>query len=198
MGQKIFFSEDTTNPLSKFSKEWSDSRYLACNTAKNSPFLSQKEKQVIFILNLARTNPPLFLNSVVKYYPEFSGEPELVNSSYYKSFLDFLQKQVPLPVLQPGRDLFESALCHAISSGKTGYEGHDRQSENCKTVEKFQGECCFYGSDEPLKVVLELLIDEDVPSLGHRKILFTPFTQIGISIQPHVAYRWNSVLDFAF
>lgn len=194
--KEYFFLTDTINPLSKFSKEWSLPKYLACNTAKNSSFLTQKEKQVIFILNLARTNPLLFLNSVVKRYPEISVKPNMVNSSYYKSLLVFLQTQTQLPLLQPEKILFESARCHAINSGKIGYEGHDRQSENCKKVENFLGECCFYGADYPLKIVMELMIDEDVPSLGHRDIFFTPYTKIGVSIQPHVTYWWNTVLDF--
>jgi hypothetical protein len=42
---------------------------------------------------------------------------------------------------------------------------------------------------------MDLLIDEGVPSLGHRIILFKPHTQIGVSIQPHKKYRWNAVLD---
>jgi len=195
-GSKYFYFLDSTTPLSKFSKEWSHPKYVGCNTAKYSSFLTQKEKQVIFILNLARTNPLHFLNSVVKRYPEISGKPNMVNSSYYKSLLVFLQTQSQLPILQPENILFESARCHAINSGKIGYEGHDRQSENCKKVEKFLGECCFYGADDPFKIVMELMIDEDVPSLGHREIFFTPYTQIGVSIQPHVRYRWNSVLDF--
>ncbi len=196
LGSKIYFFVDSTTPLSKFSKEWSHPKYLDCNTAKNSSFLTQKEKQVIFILNLARTNPLLFLNSVVKRYPVISENPNLVNSSYYKSLLVFLQNHSKLPTLQPDRNLFESARCHALNSGKIGYEGHDRQSEKCKTVENFRGECCFYGPDDPLVIVMELLIDEDVPSFGHRDIFFTPYTKIGVSIQPHVTYRWNSVLDF--
>jgi len=48
----------------------------------------------------------------------------------------------------------------------------------------------------PLEIVLELMIDEDVPSLGHRLVMFTNYTKIGISIQPHKKYEWNTVLDF--
>ena len=43
---KDFFKPitETENPLSKFSNEWADTKYLTCNTAKNSPFLSKSEK----------------------------------------------------------------------------------------------------------------------------------------------------------
>ena len=194
--KNIFVFTETENPLSKFSNEWADTKYLTCNTAKNSPFLSKSEKEVIYILNMARMNPSLFLETVAKRYPKISNEPELLNSSYYKSFLLFLKDQKPLPLLFPEKKLFESAFCHAVSSGELGYIGHDRQTVKCKTLEKFNGECCHYGSDKPLEIVLELMIDEDVPSLGHRKLIFDKFSKIGISIQPHAKYGWNSVFDF--
>lgn len=196
---KDFFKPitETENPLAKFSKEWANPKYLACNTAKNSPYLSKSEKEVIYILNMARMNPSLFLQTVAKRYPKISNEPDLLNSSYYQSFLLFLKDRKPLMLLFPEKKLVQSAFCHAVSSGKLGYEGHDRQTENCKTLENFNGECCHYGSSDPLEVVLDLMIDEDVPSLGHRKLLFENFSKIGVSIQPHSKYRWNTVLDFA-
>jgi len=191
-----FFSQQPTNPLSAFSAEWNDKRYLVCNTAENAPYLNLAEKKVIYILNLARVNPTLFLETVVKKYPTFSKQPQLVRSSYYKSFLAFLQKAKPQPLLYPDEKLFESARCHAISSGIQGYSGHDRISQQCKAQENFLGECCFYGTNGPLEIVLELMIDEDVPSLGHRLVMFTDYTKIGVSIQPHKKYEWNTVLDF--
>jgi hypothetical protein len=47
-----------------------------------------------------------------------------------------------------------------------------------------------------LEIVLQLLIDEDVPSLGHRRILLEKYQTIGVSIQPHSHYGFNAVLDF--
>lgn len=186
------------NPLSKFSKEWDDPKYLICNTAKDAAYLTQKEKEVIYILNLARTSPSLFLHSVVKKYPAYAARQSIGSTSYYKSLLVFLETQSSLPLLSPNKELFESAFCHASSSGERGYEGHHRQTANCKKLERFQGECCYYGPDDPLAIVVDLLIDDGVPSLGHRKILFDRFATIGLSIQPHRNYQWNTVLDFGF
>ncbi len=73
------FSE-TENPLAKFSKQWTDLKYLASNTEKNSPFLSERGKEVIYVLNLARSNPSLYLATVIKRFPGLSGRPNLVNS----------------------------------------------------------------------------------------------------------------------
>ena len=43
-----------------------------------------------------------------------------------------------------------------------------------------------------------LLIDKDIASLGHRKILLGKYTSAGVSIQPHTDYRFNTVLDFYY
>ena len=50
-----------------------------------------------------------------------------------------------------------------------------------------------------LEIILSLLIDHDVPSLGHREICLSPeFKSVGVSVQPHNSkYNQNAVLDFA-
>ena len=183
------------SPLSSFSAEWDKPEYQVCNTATNVEYLSEQEKNVIYILNLARMNPSLFAKTVVKAYPDYSGNSRLVSSEYFTGLLRFLEKKQSMPLLYPERTLFESARCHAESSGESGYIGHNRRTKACRDLQTFMGECCQYGYRDPLSIVMDLLIDEGVPSLGHRIILFKPHTQIGVSIQPHKKYRWNAVLD---
>jgi hypothetical protein len=190
-----FLAGDSPSPLSVFSTEWDKPEYRICNTAAAVSYLSEPEKQIIYILNLARMNPSLFARTVVTQYPDYAGETSMKQSTYYKGLLQFLADKKPLPLLYPERRLFESAACHAETSGSSGYIGHNRRTAACRSVETFLGECCQYGVSDPLSVVLELLIDEDVPSLGHRIILFKPHTQIGVSLRPHKSYRWNAVLD---
>jgi uncharacterized protein YkwD len=186
---------DEASPLTIFSAEWDKPEYRVCNTAAEVTYLSEKEKQIIYILNMARMNPALFAKSVVMQYPEYSGEESLKQSDYFRSLLEFLKNKKTMPLLTPEKTLFESAKCHAESSGSSGYVGHNRQTAACRSVETFMGECCQYGYADPISIVLDLLIDEGVPSLGHRIILFKPHTQIGVSLQPHKKYRWNAVLD---
>ncbi len=186
---------DTISPLSAFSTEWNKPIYRTCNTAAKAEYLTTNEKTTIYILNLARQYPQLFLQTVVLSYPEFSAAEKLRQSGYYKSLLPFLRQKTPVAILYPDQLLFESALCHAQSSGQTGYVGHNRRNRTCKDIERFRGECCDYGSDDPLTIVMDLLIDEGVPDLGHRMILFNPYSKVGVSIQPHKKYRWNAVLD---
>lgn len=186
------------SPLAIYSAEWNNPVYLKCNTAKDANYMTGPEKEVIYILNLLRTNPALFAKTVVKQYPEKSGQGYLVNSWYYTSLLDTLKKIKPIVVLKPDINCFNSAQCHALYAGATGYAGHDRSSAECQSKKYFNGECCDYGNKEPLEIVMSLLIDEGVPSLGHRDVCLSPYKKIGVSIQAHQKYRYNAVLDFSY
>ena len=191
-------NSNSSSPLSKFSSEWNDSKYLKCNTASGTTYMSANEKQVIYILNLLRANPRLFANTVVKKYPEYSHNGNLRKVSEFKSFLKTLQNTDPLPLLNPDALCYASAQCHAASAGRRGYVGHDRKEATCRSKQHFNGECCEYGHDDALDILMTLLIDQNVPSLPHRKICLGPYKAVGISIQPHKSYRYNSVLDFSF
>lgn len=194
-GEKTDLSQ-AASPLAVFSSEWNNTGYLKCNTAGNTGYMSASEKEVIYILNLLRTNPKLFANSVVQKYPEYIKNTFLHNKPEYKSLLDTLGKLKPLPLLYPDSLSYASALCHAVSSGKDGYTGHDRRTKDCKEKEHFYGECCDYGHKEPLVILMSFLVDEYVPSAAHRFICLSSFQKIGISIQPHNSYGYNAVLDF--
>ena len=182
------------NPLSAFGEEWNDPKYDACNTAAKAKYMSADERETIWILNMARTEPALFGKTVVRPYSQRNGI-DMTSATYYLSLMKELRNLQPLPILQPDQVCFTSAQCHAVSAGKTGYTGHDRQSQQCRDVKKFNGECCSYGVEEPIGVVVTLLVDEDVPSLGHRNILLGSYAKIGVATRPHKSYRTNTVLD---
>jgi uncharacterized protein YkwD len=154
---------------------------------------------VIYVINLVRAYPVLFAKTVLAQYPALSGKEELTKDQYYyQSLLTTLLAMDPLPLLTDNEKCYQSAACHAKLSGITGYIGHNRNSDECQKKKYFLGECCQYGNDEPLEIILSLLIDKDVPSLGHRKILLGKYTSAGVSIQPHKTYRFNTVLDFYY
>jgi len=186
------------SPLAVFSAEWNNTRYLVCNTAADAGYLSKEEKNVVYILNLLRANPVLFANTVLQKYPDHSNQGYLRNIDEYKSLLDTLRKLKPLPLLYPDSLCFVSARCHAVSSGQSGYAGHNRITKECADNEYYAGECCDYGHKEALSVLMALLIDEGVPSLGHRFLCLNSFSKIGVSIQPHKSYGFTAVLDFIY
>jgi uncharacterized protein YkwD len=104
----------------------------------------------------------------------------------------------PLNILLPNKFCYESAQCHAQTSGNAGYIGHERLNADCKKSSFYFGECISYGYDNPLDIVMALLIDEGVPSLGHRKNFMGNFKSVAVSIQPHKSYRYNAVIDLAY
>ena len=187
------------SPLATYSNAWNDTKYSKCNTAADIAYMSSDKKEVIYILNLIRTDPALFSRTVLKKYPSVSRKSRLVNDEYYyQSLVKTLNNMQPVNILVPDRSCFESAQCHASSSGASGYAGHKRTNSNCQTKKTYNGECCDYGQSEPLEIVLSLLIDEGVPSLGHRNIILSPYNKVGVSIQPHKKYRTNTVIDFLY
>jgi uncharacterized protein YkwD len=190
-------SKIKVSPLASYSAEWNGKQFTLCNTAVSVSYLSEKEKEVIYIINLVRKYPILFAKTVLKNYPAISEKKYLVNDKYYfQSLVKELSTLDEMPLLTPDNLCYTSAFCHAKSAGISGYTGHDRITNSCKDCQYYSGECCSYGYDNPLEIVLQLLIDEDVPSLGHRRILLEKYQTIGVSIQPHSHYGFNAVLDF--
>jgi hypothetical protein len=188
---------EAVSPLGNYSSQWNEAKYLNCNTAANVKYMNTAEKEVIYILNMARLNPTLFANTVVKQYPNKSGQDHLRNSDYYRSLITSFQKMKPEQLLYPDSLCYKSANCHAEITGKGGIVGHYRTAE-CQSNQYFNGECCDYGHNKPLDILLSFLIDEGVSSLGHRKICMDRYKKIGVSIQPHTGYRYTAVLDFIY
>lgn len=185
---------DSVPGLPQYSSALESPIFRQAFTATEARYLTRTERDIIHVLNLMRLDPPGFAEKVVKPYPDMVGDPEMRKSSYYKSLLKDLAAATPLPPLIPDEALFNYARCHATRSGLTGYVGHVR-SKPCEESTIYGGECCQYGMEDALGVVMELLIDQNIPDVGHRKILLTGFTQIGVAMRPHKTYRVNTVLD---
>lgn len=159
------------------------------HSAKSCSWLTADEKKMYYFLNYARLDPQGFCKKFVM--------PRLRNDSsnvYLLTLIDYLMEMRPLNAVKPDRVQYENARCHAESSGKLAYIGHNRQSKECKTA--FRGECCAYGNSDPLAVVMQLLIDSSVPSLGHRYICLGWYEFAGISSAPHKSFGTNVVMDF--
>ena len=162
----------------------------------NDSFHTNKEKRILYYMNYARVRPHDFLKNCV--LPNLSD-----TSGYYERTLIYtLRTMAPVPSLKSSQTMYQLALCHAQESGKTGYLGHVRQ-KGCNAKGRYNAECCAYGkanynSDPALNYVLQLLVDEGVPSLGHREIILMGWLKsAGISIEPHISYGENVVIDFS-
>jgi hypothetical protein len=169
---------------------WSVIELEKANTAKNIKGITQEEKEVIRYINLARLYPKKFASIELK---KAIAEELYKETEYTRSLQQTLNNMKPVNALTFDQGMYQLANCFAIESGKSGSYGHHRV--NC--VDGFDGECCSYDCQTGLTVTLQLLIDQDVPSLGHRGIcLYDEFSKVGVSIKPHSYYNYCCVLDF--
>ncbi|TAH21368.1 MAG: hypothetical protein EAZ08_03340 [Cytophagales bacterium] len=172
--------------------QWQEAKYQVAKTAAKESYLSREEQNVFYYLNLARMNPPLFAET---FLDKFMQENEYHNNPSTRSLFNELMNLQPLSLVKPSKKMFDLALCHSTESGKTGYTGHER----VKRCEKgYKAECCYYGDDaySGLKIVLQLLIDEDIKTLDNRKVCLGEYAELGVSIQLHKTNSYGAVLDF--
>ena len=192
---------ETEEENSKLGSDgWSIEEIKCANTANNVGYLSAEEQKVILICNLARLDGEKFMKTYAKPYLGDSS------NEYIESLYSDLKKVKKLQMMVPDNKLYEAAAYHAKDMGATGKIGHTSSDGSSMQTRinrwysnyKYIGECCDYGYDKALDIVMHLLVDEGVESLGHRKNILDPqFGKIGVSIQPHRVYRYNCVQDFA-
>lgn len=182
---------------------WSEEVLSKCNTAKETPHLSENEKQVVLLMNMARNNGKLFAMGILKNYLDTATRS--YSKDYVSSLREDLKKAKDLVPLTDDTDLFNEAVVHAADMGMSGKTGHNTASGK-KPAERFKklekefnplAENCHYGSEDPLTIVIELLIDDKIAGTGHRKNILSPaLAQVGVAIKPHTKYRFNAVMDF--
>ncbi len=186
------------------------------NTAKNEPNFTDAEKEVIFRMNQARTNPSLFVTQflepmLARYsgntYTDLSGNRWQTNEgpAAVQECINALRNASPLNALYPSQPLSRAAKAHARDSAMTGIVGHD-SSDGTRFVNRLQaytnassfGENISYGISAPLEIVMGLLVDDGVSSRGHRENIMSPsFTHCGVGIDTHPTYRSICVIDYA-
>ncbi len=187
------------NPQYVFAQlKWEQGLLEKANTTKEVSYLTEEEKAVVFYCNLVRANPLLFKNTFIKHYIDSTG----ISGRYVKSLLKTLENLPQMPVLSPSASLYSIAKTHATNYGKQGKTGHgdfnkrfEKYITNCKCE---VAENCYYGDTKALNMVIELLIDEGVSSLSHRKNMLAPdYRTIGVSTSPHKLYEKSCIMDFS-
>jgi uncharacterized protein YkwD len=178
-----------------YAQAFTQAQLDSANTAKSVTVLSAEEKNVIKLINLARMYPKQFAkNYVAKYDEKKTGFA--YDASYTKdknSLISELNAMKPLKPLVFDSAMYELAKCWSSESGKSGEIGHTRK--NCKSG--YSGECCSYGFKGAQDIVMQLMVDNNIPGHGHRKIILTPYySKVGIKNGSHKTYTYHSVIDF--
>lgn len=160
--------------------------------------LSGPEGAVVGLLNEARTDPRGFAERYLK--ARMKEGPEAAEC--YREML----RMKPRAPVRVSESLVKAARDHARQMGSRGALGHTgADGSTLRTRVERHGqwsgsiaENIHYGSDQPLRIVLDLLIDEGVTGRGHRRNILNPeMTRVGVALAPHRSYGFNCVMDFA-
>jgi uncharacterized protein YkwD len=177
---------------------WDADVIRSLNSASDREYLNEEEKKVILFMNMARHDGPLFELTFLNSYIQ---EKQQKNNSYIRSLRKDLKLTSGLSPLIPEKDLTAVAQGHAQKSGENGTTGHQDFNSRFDPLlgnpYNHVGENCSYGYEQAIDIVISLLIDEGIKSLGHRNnILAGDFNSVGVAIRPHRTYRTNCVMDF--
>jgi len=189
-----------SDPNTTLKTLFSSPKFSSLNTAAKEFYLSDDEKQVVALFNLARYDSRTFINEVI------------LNSSYDTStaevsdlIKEFKTRKSIFP-LMPAFSLYKAAMVHAKDMGESGLTGHygsdgktyqDRihQFLNSNTA---IAENYFVGSADPVDVVMSFLLQKGENGAEYkRNILDENIHYLGISIKPHRLKCSNAVVDFA-
>lgn len=189
---------------------------MPLNTGLSDASFAQRiELEVVAELNLARTDPKAYAAILRDYrsyirgnYLERPGEITVVleeGAAAVDEAIAFLMRQAPLPPLALSRGLSQAAMDHARDQGRTGQTGHtgsDRSSmsdriERHGDWQRTIGENIAYGGETARDIVIQLIVDDGVPSRGHRSNIFDiDFLVVGVACGPHPEYGYMCVQDF--
>ncbi|MDR1976349.1 MAG: CAP domain-containing protein [Campylobacteraceae bacterium] len=188
----------------------------ALDTAWDANYMSAIEKDVIFEMNKARSDPKKYAQLYIKprlerfkslAYEEDGELPTQTKEGIkaVQECYDAMMRASAVPLLYPSRALFKAAKEHTSDqekSGRLGHEGSDKSSPIDRMSKYLSGfsiaaENIAYGPNSAKAIVAGLLIDDGVPTRGHREtILNTDYNLVGVSVGRHPQYGTMCVSDF--
>jgi uncharacterized protein YkwD len=187
------------------------------DTTTGADYMTQTERDVVVEINKMRSDPALYSKKYIvplrAYYDgkllKYPGKIAIATSegaSALEECIRELEHAKPASCMSPRKGLTLAARDHAQDQGRTGATGHNG-SDGSSIVTRINrygswqlsaGENISYGYNEARAIVVALLIDDGVPSRGHRKnLLNNSFNLIGVDIGPHRVYGEVCVMDFA-
>jgi len=174
-------------------------------------------KQVLAEINLSRSAPRSYAGFLRTFRGLFQGKEYLLPGSTTRirtsegaravdEAIRFLSRQKPLPPLGWSEGLAAAAAELAEEQGRSGDTGHEgRRSHGMRERIERHGrwqreiaENIGYGPSVAREMVMQLIIDDGVPSRGHRTNIFgAAFTVAGVACGPHPRFGSMCVIDFA-
>jgi uncharacterized protein YkwD len=174
------------------------------------------EQEIAAELNRLRTRPRQYaarLRAQRRFYRgkllSFPGETPLrtrEGAAALEQAIRALRRQKPLSPLRWSTGLYRAAREHARDIGKRGsldHRGADGSAPHQRIARHGEwsghsGENLDFGSRDPERVIMHLLVDDGVPDRGHRRNLLHPaFTHVGIACADHARFTAVCVMELA-
>jgi uncharacterized protein YkwD len=188
------------------------------DTARGVAYLSDLEKDVVREVNKVRVNGHEYAEQYVRgRVGYFEGlryhEPGATwerttkeGAGAVEECVRELSESRRLVVLLPTHGLWQAARDHCGDMGPKGLNGHNGSNGRTPADRmSFRGiwsgsvaENLAFGRTDAVDIVVGLLIDDGVPSRGHRRnILKESIRFIGVACGPHREFRNMCTIDFA-
>lgn len=179
---------------------------------------NQQERAVIAEMNRCRTNPSNYAETTLRKhlerfvdedtYQKSDGSLIMTNEGRARVLeaIDELKKMQPVGTLTYNEELTKAARFHCEDTGPTGLTGHNSSDGTRMGIrvrrymkEKVAlAENISYGSSKAEDIVLQLVIDDGVPSRGHLKnIMNSSYHRAGVAIGLHKQYGYMCTIDFS-
>ena len=187
--------ECLTNSISD-KMSWNSIKISKRTNEQFSNILSKEELELIELINKVRVNPSLFAT-------QYIDKTNKDNSELF----NFLNNYTPVGELATNVSLCDAAKSHSIDIGKIGLNGHissDEKSTIGERVRKFSnkkikyyGENLLFGKRKAYSIIVEMLKGSTRNDRSNRyNILNEEYTHIGVSIRPHIAFKYGCVIVF--
>jgi uncharacterized protein YkwD len=178
--------------------------------------LSEVEAAIVAEINRVRAAPASYADELVDLRPRFAGlryrASEILQIDTQEGVVALddavraLRLAAPAPPLRPLRGLCRAALEHAADQTGSGAFGHvgsdgstfgDRVSRHGRWTGTI-AENITYGAADAASVVRQLIVDDGVPSRGHRVSTLKPvYRVVGVACAPHPVMQQVCVIEMA-
>ncbi|OQS00341.1 hypothetical protein THRCLA_06000 [Thraustotheca clavata] len=168
-------------------------------------------------INTLRTNPKIYIGYCEEMLKNFEGKILTIPSegirlqteeggSAVEDCIAYLKQESPIHELALIDNLSKAAQDHANDLGENGTVSHTGQdgSSMVQRLDRYGewkgsvGELLAFGLTKPRNIVLQLLIDDGVPTRDDRlSLLDNKFTTIGIGVNQHKFQKSVCVLDLS-